>query len=100
MGNRYEIMKSMHTIICAMNNEDAYSSWIYIVPDEASDDDLMDIATDDELFADACAALEQLGFKRDAVNKVVNALLGELTDDEKTTENLLRKAIGRLNSGK
>lgn len=50
--------------------------------------------------ADACAALEQLGFKRDAVNKVVNALLGELTDDEKTTENLLRKAIGRLNSGK
>ena len=41
MGNRYEIMKSMHTIICAMNNEDAYSSWIYIVPDEASDDDLM-----------------------------------------------------------
>lgn len=50
--------------------------------------------------ADACAALEQLGFKRDAVNKVVNALLNELPDEEKTTENLLRKAIGRLNSGK
>ena len=50
--------------------------------------------------ADACAALEQLGFKRDAVNKVVNALLSELPDEEKTTENLLRKAIGRLNSGK
>ena len=49
---------------------------------------------------DACLALEQLGFKRDAVNKVVNALLSELTDEEKTTENLLRKAIGRLNSGK
>ena len=58
MGNRYEIMKSMHTIICAMNNEDAYSSWIYIVPDKASDDDLMDIATDDELFADACVAFK------------------------------------------
>lgn len=50
--------------------------------------------------ADACAALEQLGFKRDAVNKTVNALLAELPDSEKTTENLLRKAIGRLNSGK
>ncbi len=50
--------------------------------------------------ADACAALEQLGFKRDAVNKVVNALLNELPNEEKTTENLLRKAIGRLNSGK
>ena len=45
MGNRYEIMKSMHTIICAMNNEDAYSSWIYIVPDEASDDDLIHTCT-------------------------------------------------------
>ena len=50
--------------------------------------------------ADACAALEQLGFKRDAVNKAVNALLAELPENEKTTENLLRKAIGKLNSGK
>ena len=28
------------------------------MPAEASDDDLMDIATDDELFADACAAFK------------------------------------------
>ena len=50
--------------------------------------------------ADACTALEQLGFKRDAVNKVVNALLAELPETECTAENLLRKALGRLNSGK
>lgn len=50
--------------------------------------------------ADACAALEQLGFKRDAVAKVINALVSELPDAECNAENLLRKALGRLNSGK
>ena len=50
--------------------------------------------------ADACAALEQLGFKRDAVTKVINALISELPESECNAENLLRKALGRLNSGK
>ena len=50
--------------------------------------------------ADACAALEQLGFKRDAVNKCINALLAEPPENECNTENLLRKALVRLNSGK
>ena len=50
--------------------------------------------------ADACAALEQLGFKRDAVNKCINALLAELPENERNTDSLLRKALVRLNSGK
>ena len=50
--------------------------------------------------SDACTALEQLGFKRDAVNKCINALLAELPENERNTENLLRKALVRLNSGK
>ena len=58
MRERYEIMKAMHILVMAMNNEDAYLEWILTVPDEASDDDLMDIATDDELFAEACAAFK------------------------------------------
>ena len=58
MRERYEIMKAMHTLVMAMNNEDAYMEWIMTVPDEASDDDLMDIATDDEFFAEACAAFK------------------------------------------
>lgn len=58
MRERYEIMKAMHTLVMAMNNEDAYMEWIMTVPDEASDDDLMDIATDDELFAEACTAFK------------------------------------------
>lgn len=58
MSQRYEIMKAMHQLVMAMNNEDAYMEWIMTVPDQASEDDLMDIATDDELFAEACTAFK------------------------------------------
>lgn len=44
MRERYEIMKAMHLLIRAMNDEGAYCSWIYTVPDGATDDDLWDIA--------------------------------------------------------
>ena len=47
--------------------------------------------------ADAAAALEQLGFRKDAVNKTVNALLAELPEAERTTENLIRAALLKLN---
>lgn len=47
---KYEMIKSMHTIVTALNNEEAYMKWIYIVPDEADEDDLKDIAEDEELF--------------------------------------------------
>ncbi len=47
--------------------------------------------------SDAAAALEQLGFRKDAVNKTVNALLTELPAAECTTENLIRAALLRLN---
>lgn len=46
--------------------------------------------------ADATAALEQLGFRKDAVNKVVNVLLSELPEKERTAENLIRAALLRL----
>jgi Holliday junction DNA helicase RuvA len=46
---------------------------------------------------DACLALEQLGFKRDAIDKTIQALLKELPAEEHTVDNLLRKAIIRLN---
>ena len=46
MRERYEIMKAMNTLVMALNNEDAYMEWIQTVPDQATDDDLMDVATD------------------------------------------------------
>lgn len=54
MSERYELMKAMHAIVCSLNNEDAYCEWIILVPDEATNEDLYDIAEDDDLFKDAC----------------------------------------------
>ncbi len=49
-----------------------------------------------EAVNDAALALEQLGFKRDAVNKTLNALVSEIPLDEQTSEKLLRAAIMKL----
>lgn len=45
---------------------------------------------------DAALALEQLGFKRDAVSKVLNQLLAEIPAGEQTSEKLLRAALMKL----
>ena len=45
---------------------------------------------------DAALALEQLGFKRDAIDKVLKSLAAELPAAEQTSETLLRQAIIRL----
>jgi hypothetical protein len=60
MFDRICLMKAMHTVVCALNNEDAYYEWIEIVPDEASNDDLIDIAEDDWLFMDACRTFRSI----------------------------------------
>lgn len=58
---RFEALKSMNTIIKSMNDESAYTAWIYIIPDEADDDELMEIAEDDEeTFEDACKLFAKL----------------------------------------
>ena len=46
MKQRLKNLKRMHKIMTHMNNEEAYLAWITYVPDEASDDDLKDIAED------------------------------------------------------
>lgn len=46
---------------------------------------------------DAALALEQLGFKRDAIDKVLKSLIAELPKEEQTADMLLRQAIIRLN---
>jgi len=47
---------------------------------------------------DAVSALETLGFKTDAARKAVQALLAEAGEKPPTAENLIRKALARLNS--
>ena len=46
---------------------------------------------------DAALALEKLGFKRDAVNKVLVALSAEIPAEEQSVEKLLHAALARLN---
>lgn len=46
---------------------------------------------------DAALALEKLGFKRDAVNKTLNALAAEMPPEDITVEKLLHAALARLN---
>jgi Holliday junction DNA helicase RuvA len=48
--------------------------------------------------ADAVAALETLGFKADKARQVVKAVSAELPAAGRSTENLIRKSLQRLNS--
>lgn len=60
MSERYHFMKAMHSIVCSLNNEEAYYEWIYLVPDQASDEDLFDIAEDDDMFKEACETFRNI----------------------------------------
>jgi hypothetical protein len=41
---KFELLKAMNTLVKLMNDEGAYMEWIYIIPDQADDEELMDIA--------------------------------------------------------
>lgn len=57
---RFEHLKAMNTIILSMNDEGAYMSWIYLIPDQADDEDLLMCAEDEEIFGDACIKFRSL----------------------------------------
>lgn len=60
-NEKFETLRSMNTIIKNMNDESAYDAWIYIIPDGADDDELMEIAEEDEdSFKDACNLFAKL----------------------------------------
>ena len=51
-----------------------------------------------EELLDATAALETLGFKADKAKATIQALWAELPESERSAENLIRKALQKLNS--
>ena len=60
-NEKFETLRSMNNIIVNMNDESAYNAWIYIIPDGADDDELMEIAEEDEeTFEDACQLFARL----------------------------------------
>lgn len=59
--DRIEILKSIHRLVLAMNDEEAYMAWVYCIPDGADDAELEDIALhDEEIFRDACNLFNRL----------------------------------------
>lgn len=47
-NERYHILSAMNTLAKALNDESFYyNHWIYIIPDEADEEELLEIATDD-----------------------------------------------------
>lgn len=43
-------LSAMHTLIANCNDEGIYMSWIYLMPDGATEEDFIDIAMDDEMY--------------------------------------------------
>jgi len=52
VNSRTKLLKTLHNIMINMNDENAYMTWIYIVPDEPTEDDFIDIACNDKDFED------------------------------------------------
>lgn len=46
---------------------------------------------------DAALALENLGYKREAIRRTIQAITSELPEEQQTTENLIRAALARMN---
>ena len=45
-------LKAMHELMCNANDEGIYMEWIYLMPDEPSEDEFQYIAMDDEQYND------------------------------------------------
>lgn len=43
-------LRAMHELMCNANDESIYMSWIYLMPDGATEEDFLDIAFDDDLY--------------------------------------------------
>lgn len=61
MQERYEVLKAMHTLARMLNDEEFYYGiWAYIIPDDATDEELMEIAADDpDTFHEAVHAFNE-----------------------------------------
>lgn len=48
--SRIAQLKSMYELMCQANDENIYMTWIYLMPDEPSEEDFEYIASDDEAY--------------------------------------------------
>ena len=48
---RVNQLREMHALMCNANDENIYyNHWIYLMPDEATEEDFIDIASNDDLY--------------------------------------------------
>lgn len=60
-NERFEVLKSMNNIVRNMNDESAYNAWIWCIPDGADDEELQEIAEEDEeTFKETCELFAKL----------------------------------------
>lgn len=57
---RMDQLRAMHTLMQNANDEGIYMSWIYTMPDGATEEDFMDIALDDENYNECFDAFVKL----------------------------------------
>ena len=53
--NNLMLVKAMHVVVMGMNDEDAIEPWFYSYPDEADEEELLEIAGDAEMMDDLCS---------------------------------------------
>lgn len=59
-SNRIENLHTMNDCMRNANHEDAYYNWIIVFPDEATEEDIEEIAMDDDLYHDCCTAFDRI----------------------------------------
>lgn len=85
-SDRLAYVKLMHETMMCMNNEMAYMSWIYTMPDEPSDDDFEDFAGDKEDYKELVETFLRIfdRYKKDGLfepSKDVEDFVSWLCDD-------------------
>lgn len=80
---RLSDIKIMHEIMLSMNNEDAYFSWIYTMPDEPTQEDFEDFASDENDYLDLCNTFARIynRYKKDGLYKPEPELVGWLSNN-------------------
>ena len=58
---RFELLKAMNIIVKMCNDERVYERWIYVIPDQCEDDELLGVAMEDaDSYQDACELFRDL----------------------------------------
>ena len=57
---RMDQLRAMHTLMQNANDEGIYMSWIYTMPDGATEEDFKDIALDDDMYNECFDAFVRL----------------------------------------